>query len=70
MSLENRLKELVAEDGPNIPLRTLAIYCGTTHSTLSRFMRGQLGISEQMRAQIEKGLREYTQLMYDIVREE
>lgn len=67
MTLEEKIKELTAEDGPNIPLRTLAIYCGTTHSTLGRFSRGQLGISESMRAQIEKGLREYAQLVIDIV---
>lgn len=66
MTLENKIKELTMEDGPNVPLRTLALYCGTTHSTLGRFARGQLGISEKMRAQIEKGLREYAQLVSEI----
>lgn len=67
MTLEDKIKELTAEDGPNIPLRTLAIYCGTTHSTLSRFSKGQVGISDKMRMQIEKGLSEFAQLIYDII---
>lgn len=66
MTLEQKLLELMAEDGPNIPMRTLAIYCGVNQSTISRFVRGQLGVSEATRAQIEKGLREYAQLISEI----
>ena len=29
-----RLLELNAPDGPNIPMTTLALYCGTSHTTL------------------------------------
>lgn len=58
MTLEQKILELTAEDGPNIPLRTLAIYCGTSHTTLSRFAHGKLAISEKMREQIEQGMRE------------
>jgi hypothetical protein len=53
MTLEQKILELTAEDGPNVPLRTLAIYCGTSHTTLSRFAHGKLAISEKMREQIE-----------------
>ncbi len=53
MTLEQKILELTAEDGPNIPLRTLAIYCGTSHTTLSRFAHGKLGLSDKMREQIE-----------------
>ena len=58
MTLEQKILELTAEDGPNIPLRTLAIYCGTSHTTLSRFAHGKLAISEKMREQIEQGMKE------------
>ena len=58
MSLENTIIELTDQEGPNIPLRTLAIYCGVSHSTLSLFKNGKIKISEQLRAQIWKGLKE------------
>ena len=58
MTLEQKILELTAEDGPNVPLRTLAIYCGTSHTTLSRFAHGKLAISEKMREQIEQGMKE------------
>lgn len=66
MTLEQKILELTAEDGPNVPLRTLAIYCGTSHTTLSRFAHGKLAISEKMREQIEKGMEEMAQQIWQI----
>ena len=70
MTLEQKIMDLTAEDGPNIPLRTLAIYCGTTHSTLGRFARGEYRISDKLRAQIEKGMQELAQEILSIVQED
>lgn len=58
MSLQSKLKAINAEDGPNITLRTIAVYCGTSAATLSKYMNGKLNISDRLHAQIEKGLRE------------
>ena len=58
MTLAEIINELTAEDGPNIPLRTLAIYCGVAHSTLSQYKNGKAGISEALEKQVRKGLRE------------
>ena len=66
MTLKEKIIELTAEDGPNIPLRTIALYCGTSQPTLTLYIQGKRQISQQLEAQIEKGLREYTQLMWDI----
>ena len=69
MTLQEKLKELTAEDGPNVPARTIALYCGTSSTTIIQFKNGKVKVSEQLQQQIQKGLEEYTQLMWDIVRE-
>lgn len=67
MTLDEAIKELTAEDGPNIPLRTLAIYCGTTHPTLSRYARYRKGMSKRLKQQVIKGLKEYAMAVNEIV---
>lgn len=67
MTTQQKLLELTAEDGPNVPMQTLAIYCGTSSPTLSLYVRGKRNISQDLEKQIEKGLREYAQLLTDIV---
>lgn len=47
MSLQNILLELTDPDGPNIPQRTLAVYCGVGQSQLNRFMKTGSGISSE-----------------------
>lgn len=58
MSLQKVLLELTDPDGPNIPQRTLAVYCGIGQSQLNRFMKLGNGIGAQKQQQIWKGLRE------------
>ena len=50
MTLREKLLELNAQDGPNISLRTLAIYCGTTQPTLSMYIKGTRGLSSAKEA--------------------
>lgn len=69
MSLEQVIIDLTDQEGPNIPLRTLAIYCGVAHSTLSQFKNGKQKISAELRGQIEKGLREMAQEIMQIVKQ-
>ena len=69
MSLQNILLELTDPDGPNIPQRTLAIYCGVGQSQLNRFMKSGSGISEEKQAQVRKGLEELALEIYRTVKE-
>lgn len=69
LSLQKVLLELTDLDGPNIPQRTLAIYCGIGQSQLNRFMKTGSGISEEKQAQVRKGLQELAQEIYGMVKE-
>lgn len=70
MSLQNILLDLNANDGPNIPQRTLAVYCGITQPQLNQFMKTGSGISEEKQAQVRKGLEELALEIYRTVKEE
>ena len=48
MELRQKLLELTAEDGPNIPARTLAIYCGVSSTTLIQYKNGKVGLSKTL----------------------
>ena len=69
MSLQNILLELTDPDGPNIPQRTLAVYCGVGQSQLNRFMKTGSGISSEKQVQIRKGLEELALEIYRTVKE-
>lgn len=69
MSLVQAIIDLTDQEGPNIPLRTLAIYCGVSHSTLSQYKNGKLRLSEDTEKQIRKGLQELAQEIYGMVKE-
>ena len=58
MDLARVMGYLNSEDGPNIPLYTIAAYCGTDASSISRYIHGKQCPREGMREQLEKGLRE------------
>lgn len=67
MTLKEKIQELVAEDGPNIPARTLAIYCGISPTMIGMYLRGERNLSEEKQKQVEKGLKEFGMLVYEIV---
>lgn len=66
MDLKQKLIEITAEDGPNIPLRTVAIYCGVSHATLSKFIHGKINMSPELQQQVVKGLKEMALQIYQI----
>lgn len=70
MTLQEKLRELNDNDGPNIPQRTLAVYCGVTQPQLNAFMKKGTGISEERRQLMERGLRELAQEILSIVQED
>jgi len=48
LNLKSQLKYLTDEDGPNIPLRTLALYCAVSHTTLSKWLNDKINVSEEL----------------------
>ena len=69
MKLKDQIKYLNSPDGPNISLRTLAVYCGVSHTTLSRWVNGTSGISNDLRAQIQKGIKELVAEINEVLEE-
>ena len=66
MTLKEKLLELMAEDGPNIPMRTLALYCGVSQPMLSLYVRDKANFSPEKEAQVQKGLKEFGDLVRQI----
>ena len=58
MNIIEVIRYLTSHDGPNIPLRTLAIYCGLTHPTLSYYLHGKGQPRDDTRKQMEQGIRD------------
>ena len=67
MTLQQMLLELTDPEGPNIPQRTLAVYCGIGQSQLNRFMKTGSGMSVDRQKQVEKGIKELAQEIGKIV---
>lgn len=67
MTLREKLKELNASDGPNIPQRTLAAYTGMYQPALCKFMQGKKELTDETQKKIEKGLKELGQEIWGIV---
>ena len=70
MDLKTQIKTLTAEDGPNIPLRTLAIYCGVSHSTLSKWLNGKSNMTEELQEQVKQGIRELVLEICEVLKDE
>lgn len=58
MSVVDKLQYLNSADGPNIPMRTLAVYCGISAASVCNYINGKQKMDKEMERQIEKGLRE------------
>ena len=52
------LRYLNSADGPNIPLRTLGVYCGVAHTAICAYLNGKAKPKEDTRKQLEKGVKE------------
>ena len=61
------LRELNAEDGPNIPQRTLSAYCGIDQSSISKYIHGAKVVSKEKEEMAVRGLRELAQEIMEIV---
>lgn len=48
MEVVEVLRYMNSADGPNIPLRTLAAYCGCSHNVLSEYLNGKYNPSAKM----------------------
>ena len=59
MTIIEILQGLIAEDGLNIPMSTLAIYCGIPKQTMGAYIRGECNPSKEREDQIRRGLQEY-----------
>ena len=66
MTLQEKLMELNASDGPNIPQRTLAVYCGISQSAVCRIIKGEKCIDDERAQEVERGLREMALQIYQI----
>ena len=53
MNIIEIIRYLNSADGPNIPLRTLAAYCGTDHGSLSMYLNGIRKPKEETIAQMQ-----------------
>ena len=66
MDIIETIRYLNSDDGPHMPLRAIAPYCGIDHCTLSGYLTGKFKPKEETRKQMEKGIKE---LILEIVRE-
>lgn len=67
MGLREILRELNAEDGPNIPQRTLSVYCGIDQSVISKYIRGRNVVGKEKEEMALRGLRELAAEINQIV---
>lgn len=61
MNVVKVITYLNSADGPNIPLRTLAAYLGSSSASLSTYIRGKVVPSADVAAKMEKGIKELAQ---------
>ena len=50
MDVVDKLQYLNSEDGPNIPMRTLAIYCGVSCGQICKYINRKNKLSEEKAA--------------------
>ena len=58
MRIVKVLKYLNSADGPRIPMRTLAAYCGTDEGSICMYINGKRRPKEETERQLEQGVRE------------
>ena len=65
MDVIETIRYLNSLEGPHISLTRISIYCGCDRTTLAAYLRGAFKPTPEMRQQLEKGVSELIQEIYD-----